>query len=75
MARKPDVYHEFIVKNVKFESAKAYLFELEGATEAIWVPKSQCDYDADSGAVNISEWIIGQKPELSDLLKAGRASS
>ena len=63
-------FHEFRVTALKMTSAKAYLFEIEGAKEAVWVPKSQCEYDADSEHVHISDWLVKQKPELKAILDA-----
>jgi hypothetical protein len=70
---RKDEYHEFRVKAFKYRSPKAYLFEIAGADEPVWVPISQCDYDEDSGIVQISDWLVKQKPELAKALDDPRA--
>jgi hypothetical protein len=67
---KPEVFHEFRVVSLKYRTVKAYLFELEGIPEAVWVPLSQADYDPDSRCVHISDWLVRQKPELLSRLES-----
>ena len=71
MAKGKDVYHEFPVETLQYQSLKAYLFKIEGIPEPVWVPKSQCEYDKDTSVVFISEWLVKQKDELNDRLLKG----
>jgi len=67
-------YQEFRVEQLRTETQKAYCFLLEGSAVPIWVPKSQCDYDADSETVHISAWLVGEKAELEAILKSQDAA-
>lgn len=69
MARGKEEFHEFEVARLQMETAKAYCLFLVGLEEPVWIPKSQCELDRDSGWVYASNWIVQQKSELLDLLK------
>lgn len=42
-----------------FETEKAYRF-FDG-TRTVWLPKSQCEWDADTKTMTMEEWLAKEK--------------
>jgi len=45
---------------VIFETEKAYKFDA-GLDEAVWLPKSQCEWDKDSSIMTMPVWLAEDK--------------
>ena len=45
---------------VSAETAKAYRFSADGEN-FVWLPKSQCEWDADAGEMQLPEWLAIEK--------------
>lgn len=44
---------------VMFETEKAYRFR--SGERTVWLPKSQCEWDADAKQMTMSEWLATDK--------------
>ena len=47
--------------NIIGETEKAWLFDHDGAEDAVWVPKSQCQWDSDTSTMTIPQWLAKEK--------------
>lgn len=45
---------------VKHQTEKAYLFD-GGGDEAVWLPKSQCEWDEEEKTMTMPEWLAKDK--------------
>lgn len=45
--------------SIRHETEKAYLFD--DGTRVVWVPKSHCEWDPDSGVMTLPEWLAIEK--------------
>jgi hypothetical protein len=43
------------------ETEKAWLFDHDEASDAVWVPKSQCTWDNDTSTMTIPQWLAKEK--------------
>jgi hypothetical protein len=43
------------------ETEKAWLFDHDKAPDAVWVPKSQCQWDDATSTMTIPQWIAKEK--------------
>ena len=49
----------YISAEVQRETEKAYLFY--DGTQKVWLPKSQCQWDADAKEMTMEEWLAKEK--------------
>ena len=49
----------YISAEVQRETEKAYLFY--DGTQKVWLPKSQCQWDADAKEMPMEEWLAEEK--------------
>lgn len=60
MKKNHDI-HTFYT-NFVHETDAAWLLEVEEAdNEEIWFPKSHCDYDANTGEIQVPGWLAREK--------------
>jgi hypothetical protein len=45
---------------LRHETEKAYLLD-HGADEPVWLPKSMCEWDMDSGTMTMPQWLAKDK--------------
>lgn len=50
---------EFEDCRLEHETDNAWLVDIDG--DEVWVPKSQCEYDASSQVLEIPEWLAIEK--------------
>ena len=51
----------FIEGTIRHETEKAYLFEPILETDAVWLPKSCCDWDSYLDTMTVPRWLAKAK--------------
>lgn len=50
-----------VLGKVRAETAAAYFFHQEDDDKAVWIPKSQCEWDSDNNEMQMPEWLALDK--------------